>query len=324
MRIGIAKLNTKIEEIDAENDKNGRYTEVKMLLEAFNNYFFFTNTTIQLVDKDYFKNIGGYFDVIFILNNVLKDRFDYMYAFENLQIFRNNSVELNYIITDLRLIYNSEFINNYFTQTIEKINIIHGKNQFYSGMPELALLNYSEEYYKKDNDFIFGGGMRDREVDFNEYIYSFIIDKDWIEKAKLIKSEIYTKIKNYNESNKTYDNRIPLFYYYEELKRSKYSLIINDTSYNEAGFITWRFYENLKYDVISFFDNKVDKYNIINLPKYIKDFLIVNSVEELIRKMQLLNENNSFYKIILEANREYRRKFDKLGEYTVKSLLGIR
>lgn len=260
MRIGIYKVGTSI--ISFCNDTNGRFKEVKMLASVIKD----KGHEVHIIVKDSIINDIIEYDKIFVLNGVFdEDGLEEDYV----RLLRKQTGCLSYILTDLRLkppknlLEGPDKFDYIFTQTKQKL-FPEGILEAYSGMPELALYKMDmEKAYnsKREYDFIFGGGIRNRSKDFKNYVLQ-IADRDFLKSVVLMKDE-----------EKGIDTRVCIDKYYEMLYNSKTSVIIADEEYNDVGFITWRFFENLSKGVISIVDNKFDKYDIIkkNIPK---DFII--------------------------------------------------
>lgn len=304
MKIAIGKAGVSVQEL-FNDDTNGRYLEVHMLYEAFIRNIG-PYDTVELIDKDIAFKIGRPFvyDKIFVLNNV-KEKV----GISEINLYKYIAIELNYVLTDLRLLYNEcmSLFNKVYTQSTEPIYSLKNK-QYYSGMPELASIYHKYcPHHLKENLFAWGGGVRDRKEDMQKYFFNNI--------AENLGFNLFIK-------NKVTDTRVPIKVFHKVLENSKYTLVINNKSYNDYGFITWRYYEAICRDVITFLDDKVDRHNIINLPRNIKHFLTVNSIEDLQNKMQILENSESLKNHILrEQNKLLFGK--KNGKYTVNSLLNL-
>jgi len=72
------------------------------------------------------------------------------------------------------------------------------------------------------------------------------------------------------------------------LKKTKYTIIIGDESYDKIGFVTPRFYECAKYNVIPFVDKDFDKDELI-IP--MNSWLRVNNFHEMMNKIHFLEKN---------------------------------
>ncbi len=297
-KIGIPEIN----QIEVENDTNGRFTELLMvrnLLEEYGHEVFIEGN--QAVD------------ILFLFNGIWNAKEIY-----NVNALIQNAKQVSFINTDYRLSeiprtpYNlHKKIDFYFTQTKQKIANIEQK---YNGMPELACYKSNIPIKtNKSNLFIFGGGIRNRREDMLMYFEE--IRRAYGE--DLMKLFIKTSEK---------DHRIPIQQYHQELLDSRYSLVIMDQEYYDIGFITWRFYENLSKGVISFVDSRADKYNLMVTKN---SFLRVNDPIELVEKIKLLELGNNreifLEKIYNQSNEHTVHKINDLknGKYTYKCLLNL-
>jgi hypothetical protein len=308
MKIGICKLGTLVSQMDTKNDMNGRYREIYMLKQAFDNYS--GVRSVEVIDIGTL-NKDDLYDKIFMLNNVID-----CYSYREIKTYKAHTKEMNYILTDLRLVNNiiAPLFNTVFTQTTVIIDTIKA-DQCYSGMPELAVFGERDKINKKDIDFIFGGGTRNREDDFQEYILN-ALDDDKLNTLAHMKFTI-------GDESDYIDTRVPINKYLKNVSRSKYSIVINDPEYNKYGFISWRYYENISRAVITFIDSEVDKCEIIHMPPYIRKFLSVSSYQEMKDKIIELEGCEMFRKLIHEAQYDQITYAMKTGVYTVNKLLKI-
>lgn len=279
MKIGLYKLGINISDIKIKNDKNGRFKEILALKEIFESQ----GHKVELLDR--YSNLSNkYFDKIYVLNGELSNN-------SSMEIlFLSTKCDfIGYILTDLRLINEniSRLFNVIYTQSIENIPFIHAK-QCYNGMPELALycnrnkiVQAYNNFDKKENMFIFGGGIRNRRKDIEEYI-------------------IKTGFTYYGKDEENgFDNRIPIDEYYKKLENTKYSILIQDPEYNYHGFITWRYYENIAHGIITFIDHKCDKYNMLGLDPKVKQIVTVHNKQDMIDKMIEIERSKTLQQLIL-------------------------
>lgn len=295
MKIGICKLGINLIDVDTLADTNGRFKEMLALVSIFRT----NGHDVELIDK---KSVNSYFDKIYILNGEIT----WMSMLE-ISIYKRFTNELYYILTDLRLINTSisKQFNIVYTQSNIQIPFIEAK-QLYNGMPELAYYcSNSLPVLEKDIEFIFGGGLRDREEDFKNYFSKE--DETFM---------LLTKMPDR-------DTRVPINRYHNLLARSKYSLIINDKTYNENNFITWRYYENIANDVITFLDKKVDAGRIMPLPLNIRIALTVTDYDTLKYKMKVIEENKGLKEYFLDAQRKILTEEIKSGQFTYNKLMEV-
>lgn len=296
MNIGITKLNCDVNDIkNTSADKNGRYKEILTLITSFSAAGYQCELTGVFDLK--------YYNVIYVLNGVLDTDETYI---EQLKQLKKRCNSLNYILTDLRLINTeiSKICDCVLTQSTENIPFIYSK-QLYNGMPELAATcAENTRSFEKEELFIFGGGIRDRVEDFNEY---------------LLNQPTFNLF--YKSIDGSVDTRLPIDEYYNQLNKSKYTLVINDIQYNKYGFITWRYYESIARNVITFLDYKVDKNKIIKLPEWVRKFVTVKSRDELLHRMKLINMNKCLYLDILDEQTQLLTPDVVSGRFTVNCLL---
>lgn len=151
----------------------------------------------------------------------------------------------------------------------------------YAALEQLVVYhaNIVNDNYKKDIQFYFGGTERDRLDDYLEYIWR---------PGHLIHGK--SKFLDFN-------NYIPYSEHVETMRRTKYSIVIADVTYNQFGWVTPRYYENILNNIICFVDHKYDKDNLLSLPA--TDFRRVSNYKELREKIKILEENPQMYKEIL-------------------------
>lgn len=305
MKIGFYKLGITKDMIDLKQDKNGRFKELLALVKIFANQGHDT----YMLDKN--SKIEG-FHKIYVLNGVI----NVVEHCKELEYLRQNTLQLNYILTDLRLICDEivPYFNIIYTQSIKPIKSIKAE-QKYSGMPELAVycsglssiqiedLYWHYNFDKRKNLFIFGGGIRNREKDVQKYI-------------------LKNNFTFYGKSpDGKFDNRLPIDKYHEELRNTKYSILIQDEEYNKVGFITWRYYENIAHGVITFIDKKCDKYKIIPLSQNVRDLLTVSSGKELKENIKAFESNKFLRMHVLSSQLGLIKHSMITGEYTYNKLM---
>jgi len=270
------------------NDKNGMYKEVKLLEQAFIK----NGCKPDIFNFDYGKNVSYHVSFVF---NCMKDNF--RNNFKHIAGLRQKSYKMVYILTDLRLECPEEskiLFDRIATQQ-------PGGN--YNGIPELALLNYEHDFcYDKSVLFSYGGGIRERGRDFKEYLEPFISNEQ---------AFILTK-------NNEFDNRLAIDEYYELLNKTKYSIVIMDGSYYENNFITWRYFENIAHNVVTFVDDKCDPSYYL-LPN--NHFLRVKSYNEMVEKIGFMENNEMLFSACLDFQKRKITKEKIEGRYSLRHLL---
>lgn len=306
MRIGIHKLGFVSLKDFPLIDKNGMKTEVDLLLSAFIKFGYDAEYVDLSPDKVKDELTDKPYDIIFVFNG-------HQNSTSSLQVLKNYTKELNYILTDTRFVNlktsQVDAIDNYFVQSPK---ITFGKLPTYNSnihkLPvyEWAINNESGKVKnipltEKTSKLIFGGSMRNRRDKINDYI----IGNKNVE--SFLKSE-----------DDGYDRRLPAPIYKQLLAYYKYGLVITDKVDSELGNITWRYFEYIVNDVITFVDKKSDPYNLI-LPK--GDFLYIESGGELNYKMAMIEEDKDLQEFIIKRQRRRMEANDYVGKTFIKSLL---
>lgn len=181
---------------------------------------------------------------------------------------RKYTNSLNLIITDLSLLPNFEIPDDVrqFSQSKRFVE--------YGAIQEHECYGFKSEQYNKDIQFYFGGTERGRTQEFFEYVY---------------RPEVVWHGKSQTLGVKKY---IPYHEHIDLMKRTKYSVVIGDESYNDVGFVTPRYYECIRYGVLPFVSHMFDPDEIL-LSK--TDFRRVHSYIEMLNKIKLLNSNLEMY-----------------------------
>ena len=207
------------------------------------------------------------------LTTVIDRPIDRIYVFNGvgltddiLEGLKRYTSDIRLIVTDLKLIpTNLTPYSHIYTQSKQLYE--------YGAIQEGILFGVKQPEYGpfKDINIYFGGTERNRLNDCIEYLWR----PDVIWKGK---SEFFG-----------FNNYIPYHEHINMLKRTKYTIIIGDESYNSIGFVTPRFYECALYGVIPFVDTKFDPNELI-LPH--GHFLRVSSYREMMQKIDKLNNDS--------------------------------
>lgn len=215
-----------------------------------------------------------YLDRIFVFNGV----FTNITEKELIKSLLILSQKVDFICTDLELITkNPDYYNEIYTSSKRLYT--------YAPLQEITLYNYKySDTPEKTIPYYFGGTERGRTADFFEYIIR--PNCEWYGKSPSLGLIKYLP----------YDEHI------EKLKTAKTTILIADEKFNDIGFITHRYYESAKYQVICFADYKFDPDEIM-IP--LDDWRRVSSYKELIEKQKYLDENPEFYQnLITKQNLE--------------------
>ena len=298
MRIGIYKPFKRIFFSPSNDDYASWSRDIVPIAKIFakkNHQIFILSDTDLNTTK--YKNIhrgtlSEPYDRIFFFNGYIKGN-----EIGILEKLRTKTKRFDLILTDLKLKpYRLDLFDNIYTQT--------KRDNKYSGIVESIFYNVkldslTKTIRKKNILYYFNGGERDRIEDFFEYV--------WRPDCK-----IHGKSKMLN-----FDNRVGFYKSMEVLKKSKYSIVIADTSYNENGFITARYYDNILADVITFVDYKYDLDEIL-IKK--SDWRRVHSYPEMKEKMIFLEKNQTQYFNLLKKQRTEIKKSYMTGEFTYSLL----
>lgn len=291
MRIGIHKLGF-ANGLVSKEDKNGMFAEVLAIMNILDDLSGHDVSYVYTDQKPY--EPRKYFDTIFVFNG-------YENSTSNLKTLRHRCYELNYILTDTRF-YNGreghEEVDNYFVQSPFKM---YDKPTYNSHIHKLPLFNTNAVIYEiKVNKLIFGGSVRDREDKIIEYV--------------LRPNTNY----HLNFELLGINNRLPVYEYMERLKHHRYGIVIINPLDVEIGNITWRYYEYIANDVVTFVDKDSDPNNLLLSEGH---FLYVSSYKEMVVKQNMINSVEGFRDKLLEEQRRKINVEDITGETFVSSLL---
>lgn len=301
MKIGIHKLGFPNHDYKAlnENDKNGMFAEVNLLIHAF----LLQEYDVEYVNTDII-NLKEY-DHIFCFN-----------GFENgtskLSNLKHRTKELNYLLTDSRFFDISNehhsLIDNIFKQGAG------GNNPYKTYNSNLHKLPIFEEHLSKHipgpitygrDRLIFGGSVRDR----SDKVFEYLIGRDEVDAFLKTEGKIVV------------DNRLPIDDYKKKLYDYSYGLVLINPKDVACGNITWRYFEYVSKGVLTFVDRDSDPYNQI-LNK--NDFMYVSSYEEMkIKMFHLSHDENLMLNVIFDQLSKIDQA-DILGETFTNSLLGGR
>jgi hypothetical protein len=215
-----------------------------------------------------------------------------------LEELRAKTDRLDLILTDLKLKPERfDLFDNVYTQSE-----IYGK---YNGLPEIVFYNdahrdVDESIKNKTMKCYFGGTERNRVDDFFEYVWR----PEFMVKGK---SELLR-----------FNNRIGRTDNFKLWTEAKYTITIADIDYNDIGFITPRYYDNIRFNVVGFVDYKYDKHgHCLKL----NDWRRVHNYKEMIDKMNYLDDNPEEYRrILLEQRNEIKKEYIT-GEFTYHCLM---
>ncbi len=302
-KIGFYKLGFETHEYDANNvfnanDKNGMLTEVNLVMKAFQLHGY----EVEYVNT----NDRQFYDRIFVFNGYPK-----FTSIANLWVLCK---ELNYILTDTRFINvtrndrHSHYIDNFFVQS-DEMQLLY-KPTFNSKLHMLPIFEHnfynvddgkSSLVANKKSRIIFGGSERERRDKFIEYIYKPIVDA----------------FVNYKDGSA--DNRLPILDYKKRLSEYKYGIVIINPYDVEVGNITWRYYEYIVNNVITFVDRDSDPRNKLLLTP--RSFLYVSSYDEMYYKMEMIENDPLLYNSLLIDQQCVINNEQRSGYEFVKSLL---
>lgn len=299
MRIGVHKLGFESHYYDKAifdpYDKNGMFTEVNLLIRAFieNGY------NAEYVNSEYI-NLIPYkpYDIIFVFNGNENST-------SNLKNLKKITKELNYLLTDSRFYEhpNSEYIDNYFVQSVYKMYSKPTYNSRLHLLPIYERKFLDNTLVKKNDRVIFGGSIRERRHEIEEYAYNSDTDcflKD--EQAGI-------------------DTRLPILEYKKLLKEYSYGIVLINRKDVAIGNITWRYFEYIANNVLTFVDRESDPRGML-LDQ--DDFMYVSSRQEMRDKMDILDKNIEFRKEILHKQNQRITPEAMTGKAIVDVLIGGR
>lgn len=295
-KMGFESLNHDSSLPFVNDDKNGMFTEVNLLMSAFR------ANGIEVNYVDTFKeNKFNSYDILFIFNG-------FENSTSNFEKLNWLTKEFNYIITDSRFynaaVENEEWIDNYFVQSDVKMFDKPTYNSQLHKLPIYETNFYDNVKHVKNDRLVFGGSIRER--------------RQRIE--KLLGNNLKFDLLLYDK-DAGIDNRLPINAYKMLLGNYSYGIVIINPLDIKIGSITWRYYEYIANKVLTFVDVKSDPYNLL-LPK--GHFMYVGSQEELVSKINILSKHESLRKVFLN-DQSQRITLDVLsGRLFVKSLIESR
>lgn len=273
-KIGFYKAGHKICFQPDETDHSAISVEITRIIKIFANH---GQECFILSDTDYIpgslknvsKEVPRTLDKVFVYNGKGLDE-------HIIKMLKRYTDDVNLIITDLSLLpdVNFDTFKNIYTQSKRLYT--------YGHIEEHELFEYQPKAYLKAMDIYFGGTERNRTTDFFEYVYRPNVV--WKGKSDSLNIKRYVP----------YQDNIDL------LANSKYSPVIGDESYNDIGFITPRYYECLRYDVIPFVDIKYDPDEILIKQD---DFRRVHSYLHMMEKIKQFESDPAMYDLFLYQQR---------------------
>jgi len=154
--------------------------------------------------------------------------------------------------------------------------------------------------YPKSIDFYFGGTERGRSKEFIEYVVRPNVR--WRGKSDTL------DIVNY----------VPYYEHIELMKKTTYSIVIADEAYNTVGFVTPRYYECLRYDVIAFVSMQYDPNQTLIK---VTDFRRVAGYADLLHKMKKIEQSRKLYCELIEQQRAEITQAMCRGDNIINNLL---
>lgn len=159
--------------------------------------------------------------------------------------------------------------------------------QMIAALREKSLFSFDDDY-----DFVFGGRMF---IDGrNEYFEKYFKDFGYGRYAIHSPSQYGFNSKKQVE-HENISQPIPYWELMKKLSKAKTTLIIPPWTKHDSHSL--RIYECVAFGVVPLIDEKYDRDNI-QIPKYIKDVLVVRSQEELIEKIILFSDKNKAKEIL--------------------------
>lgn len=275
MNIGIYKPGKKVffyENTEDHASWSKEVTDIAHILADNGNQVYFMTETDLRTDVDFtniFRDIDPSIklDRIFVFSGVFHNGSFDLYP---LQKYTN---DIRFIATDLALLpSNLDEFSKVFSQSESLYTYGHIEEHecLYSDVFQPELIEKKGIY--------FGGTERNRRKTFLEYVWRPNVE--WRGKSEFL------GIKNY----------VPFDEHMKLLKAAKYSIIIGDEAYNEVGFVTPRYYECIRNNVIAFVDVGYDKNETLISHQ---DYRRVSSYEEMMEKIKYLEANDFMYRQLL-------------------------
>lgn len=104
--------------------------------------------------------------------------------------------------------------------------------------------------------------------------------------------------------NNIIHDKVPQYELSNVVNTSYAAIVIGDKEH-ENSFITARFYENIKFGVVSFIDIDYDNNKLLYKDQFLKDFCYITSQDDLISKIEMIKSDKLLYnKIIEKQNKE--------------------
>jgi hypothetical protein len=263
LTIGIYKPGKKIYFYENQEDHaswSAEVTNIAKIFVAHGNHVIILSQT-DLINQEHLTTvIDRPIDRIYVFNGIgpSDDEFKGLKAYTN---------DIRLIITDLKLI---PPLFGQFTHIYTQSKMLYE----YGAIEQNTLFNAEPAIYPKSVQLYFGGTERNRLKEIIEYVWR----PNTIWKGK----SAYFGFNNY----------IPYHEHIEMLKKTKYTIVIGDEHYNKIGFVTPRFYECAKYNVIPFVSHTFDPNELI-ISK--ESFFRVKNYQEMLDKIKLLDENQDRY-----------------------------
>ncbi len=279
LRIGFYKPTKKILFFDDEGeDKAGWSTEISQMIHVLEEH---SNADVSIwSDTDnvqYKPKTRDACDILFVYNGKFNEP-DYSYI-------KNFDAKFKVLcITDMDLIPRADFVKTFDVvlsqSTTNKATKL--EKETYYPFESLICVNKDINTENKVLWYFFAGGERNRLEKLLDYVWR--PDCHYVGKAKSI----------------GHDNRIPFKTVMNYLRSAKYSIVFADPTYEEANFLTQRYWECLTNDVVAFVDNDYDKETSLVA---MDDYRRVNDYRDLRRKMLELDLHRDVLNDILEKQR---------------------
>jgi hypothetical protein len=297
MKLGIHKLGFSDPTSFSGKDTNGMFKEVNLIASIFKE----AGHEVEYVKP---RKVKKLFDIIFVFNG-------HENSTSNLETLSYMTKELSYILTDTRFLdmIKDEYVDSYFVQgpmnmfkkptynsMLHKLPIYENEQR----LKEFVGKKRAPDGYNSISQIIFGGSVRERKSKIMEYI---------------IRPDT-TYFLRFDELG--YDTRVPLEDYREALRKHKYGIVLINPKDAVVGNITWRYYEYIINGCLTFVDRGSDP-NLLLLPE--DSFMRVSSYEEMVKKQNMLENDDKLMRAIYSSQANRINPQDKWGVTFLESLL---
>lgn len=247
-----------------------------------------------------------------IIENINKfDAWDEVSESGNHSINRN---DIKYIVQP----YNTDVIFDYINSSednclITKHNITHFPFEKFPCLYDTNIYEYNETPVY---DLMYGGSIRvgRRAYKIAKYLYGYSDDINVLLFGKMdpeLLSNIARDEFGITDKHPIIEGLVPYNKFCSKLNSSLSTIVIGDKLYEDSNDIAQRCYESMMAQIVTFIDADLDKNKIVfSGNSELKNFMYVESQNELEQKIRFIKENDVFRKYIIEYQ-NHLTQFDK-------------